>query len=214
MNRKDRLKKVVLAAFGKNKIVSEAVSQCNEAIQNIMNKITITREIIETEAYNELKKRGLSEDKLPELISKISQRYSIKTIEDRRLLKMVAIKVYTEFLVDNLSQIETILRGHGYEGKIVKAFPIDESEFCTTNLIRFEYLLKKQGYEAKFVMATPINNPNACRIVTPIIPIYFGDYVIRPDKSLCFRVTMKCKGHQSKMVNVEFKRSFYEYEKD
>lgn len=203
MNRRDRLKKVVLAAFGKNKITSEAVSQCNEAIQNIINETLITQEMIEAEAYNELKKRGFSEDKLPELIGKISQRYSIRAIEDRWLLKMVAIKVYVEFLVDNFSQIETILREHGYEGKIVKAVPIDESEISTTNLTRFESLLKKQGYEAKFVMATPISNPNDCTIFIPIMPIYFGDYAIRPDKSCCFRVTMKCKGHQSKMVNVK-----------
>lgn len=185
MNKRDRLKKVILAAFDKNEIKSEALSQCNEAIQYVINKI------VEKEAYNELKLRGLSEDKLPELIGEISQRYSIKTIEDRRLLKMVAIKAYVEFLVDNFSQIETILRKHGYEGKIVKAVPIDESEVSTNYLTRFDSLLKDRGYEAFFVMATPI------------MPIYFGDYAIRPDKSCCFRVTMKCKGHQRKMINVK-----------
>lgn len=203
MNRRDRLKKVILAAFDKNKIKSEAVNQCNEAIQYVINKTPISQEIVETEAYNELKLRGLSEDKLPELIGEISQRYSIKTIEDRRLLKMVAVKAYIEFLVDNFSQIETILRKHGYEGKIVKAVPIDESEVSTTYLTGFDSLLKDRGYEAFFVMATPINNPNVCAIAIPIMPIYFGDYAIRPDESCCFRVTMKCKGHQSKMINVK-----------
>lgn len=100
MNKKDRLKKVVLAAFDKDKITSEAVSQCSEAIQNVMDKITVIWE--------------------KELIGEIPQRYFIREIEKRDELEIEAIIAYVNFLVDNLSQIEAALRKRGYEGKIVK----------------------------------------------------------------------------------------------
>lgn len=177
MNRKDRLERIVLHAFHPFNISVDSFHYCYAAISDIMNEIIVSRDRIEKEAYNELKIRGLSEDKLPELIGKIYQRYSIREIEARYVLAKEAEKAYVKFLVTNLSGIETVLKDQGYKGKIVR--------------VSF------------------VKKPYAPILRIPSSPLYFRKYVIYPEVDN-FLVTMKCKGHQSKSVNVEFMETTYE----
>ena len=82
-------------------------------------------------------------------------------------------------------------------------------KFLVTDLSFIETVLKDQGYKGKIVRVSFVKKPDAPILRIPSSPLYFRKYVIYPEVNN-FLVTMKCKGHQSKTVNVEFMKATYE----
>lgn len=75
-------------------------------------------------------------------------------------------------------------------------------KFLVTNLSYIETVLKNQGYMGKIARVSFVKKPYAPILRIHSSPLYFREYVIYPEVDN-FSVTMKCKGHPSKMINVK-----------